>query len=236
MLVLRSLVRRRRGAAARAAHVDRRRPPRRLVLLPPRAGRLPDRGRFAARGRPADRLRRDRRGRASCGGWPARSAGPWRGSSPGSLIADLRRGDRRIDLHLEPEPHRALERRSPSPARGGRGRGGRPRWWVVAAIGTAVTMQCHVLGGRAAARRRGLFVVDCASPRPGRWPPSASLVVVAASPISRSSANELTTDFSEIRAALDYLAGGRDGGRGRRSPCRFGDRRPPRRVAGRWSG
>ena len=85
--------------------------------------------------------------------------------------------------------------------------GGDRRWWLVAAIGTAVTMQCHVLGVAllpivaapfvADARRRplGLMLAGC-----------LAIFAIAYLPLL---VNELTTGGSELRAALEYLAGGR---------------------------
>ena len=35
------------------------------------------------------------------------------------------------------------------------------RWWLMAAVGTAITMQCHVLGHRAATDRRGALRARC---------------------------------------------------------------------------
>ena len=85
--------------------------------------------------------------------------------------------------------------------------GGDRRWWLVAAIGTAVTMQCHVLGVAllpivaapfvADSRRRplGLILAGC-----------LAIFAIAYLPLL---VNELTTGGSELRAALEYLAGGR---------------------------
>jgi 4-amino-4-deoxy-L-arabinose transferase-like glycosyltransferase len=102
----------------------------------------------------------------------------------------------------------------------------RPRWWLVAAIGTAVTMQCHVLGVTllpiVAAlligdiRRRGEPVERSDVVRFGL----AGLGIVALAYVPLA-INEVTTDFSEARAALDYLAGGREG-TGTALPVRFG--------------
>ncbi|MGK2849966.1 MAG: ArnT family glycosyltransferase [Candidatus Limnocylindrales bacterium] len=85
--------------------------------------------------------------------------------------------------------------------------GGTPRWWLMAALGTAVTMQCHVLGVALLpivgvpfvldARRRGLGHVG--------WG-VAAIFAVAYLPLA---INELTTGFSETRAALEYLGGDR---------------------------
>ena len=85
--------------------------------------------------------------------------------------------------------------------------GGDRRWWLLAATGTAVTMQCHILGVAllpivglpfiADARRRGLGRV---------WLGVLAVVALAYLPLL---VNEVTTGGSELRAALAYLAGGR---------------------------
>ena len=97
--------------------------------------------------------------------------------------------------------------------------GGDRRWWLLAAFGTAVTMQCHVLGVAllpivavplvADARRRRLGPVIVGF---------LAILVVAYLPLL---VNELTTGGSELRAALDYLAGGRAGAE-TSIPVRFG--------------
>ena len=81
------------------------------------------------------------------------------------------------------------------------------RWWLVAALGTAITMQLHVLGIALLpivavpllldARRRSLRRVTIGI---------GAIYFVAYLPLI---INEATTGFSETHAALDYLAGGR---------------------------
>ncbi|MBA2300626.1 MAG: glycosyltransferase family 39 protein, partial [Chloroflexi bacterium] len=81
------------------------------------------------------------------------------------------------------------------------------RWWLVAAVGTAVTMQCHILGVAllpivavpfiADARRRSLRGV------------AVGVLAIFALAYLPLLVNELTTGGSELRAALDYVAGGR---------------------------
>ena len=96
--------------------------------------------------------------------------------------------------------------------------GGDRRWWLLAAAGTAVTMQCHVLGiallpivalpHLVDARRRPLTGVH------------AGVLAIFALAYLPLFVNELTTGGSELRAALDYLAtGGRGGDVG--IPVRF---------------
>ena len=90
---------------------------------------------------------------------------------------------------------------------------GRPAWWLVSAIGLAVTMQCHVLGVTLLPILAAMLVADARArrSRPERVAILAYgltgllIVVVAFVPLA---IHELTTDFSEIRAALDYMRAG----------------------------
>jgi len=85
--------------------------------------------------------------------------------------------------------------------------GGDRRWWLLAALGTAVTMQCHILGVAllpvvavpliADARRRPL------------GPIALGIAAIFAAAYLPLLLNELSTGGSELRAALDYFAGGR---------------------------
>jgi 4-amino-4-deoxy-L-arabinose transferase-like glycosyltransferase len=80
------------------------------------------------------------------------------------------------------------------------------RWWVVAAVGTAVTMQCHVLGIALLPIVGVPFILDARRRPLGRVPLAILLVFIAAYlPLV---VNELTRDFSELRAALAFLASG----------------------------
>ena len=88
--------------------------------------------------------------------------------------------------------------------------GGHGAWWLVAAIGTAVTMQCHVLGVALLPIILVPFVMD-AGRRPLGWIALGWVVVFALAYLPLV-VNELTTDFSETQAAIAYLAGGRAGG------------------------
>jgi 4-amino-4-deoxy-L-arabinose transferase-like glycosyltransferase len=100
---------------------------------------------------------------------------------------------------------------------------GSPRWWLVAAAGTALTMQCHILGVAMLPVVGALFVADLrrswhdmqsgpAAERPG---PGAGTVLGCLAILGLSYlplvVHELTTGFSEVRAALDYVAGARSG-------------------------
>ena len=85
--------------------------------------------------------------------------------------------------------------------------GGDRRWWVVAAVGTAVTMQCHVLGVALLPIVGVPFLLDWRRRPLGAVPLGVLAIFVAAYlPLAL---NELTTGFSEVRAATDYLASGR---------------------------
>jgi 4-amino-4-deoxy-L-arabinose transferase-like glycosyltransferase len=97
--------------------------------------------------------------------------------------------------------------------------GGDRRWWIVAAIGTVVTMQCHVLGIALLPIIGVPFLIDHRRRPMGRvtWG-IAAVFVIAYVPLA---INELTTGFAEAQAALDYLAGGR-GGSDVAIPVRFG--------------
>jgi len=91
----------------------------------------------------------------------------------------------------------------------------RPRWWLLAGLGTAITMQCHVLGVTMLPIIAALLVADARSRPPGPERRSvwrfglAGLAIVAVSFLPLA-IHEWTTDFSEINAALDYLRSGGD--------------------------
>lgn len=85
---------------------------------------------------------------------------------------------------------------------------GRALWWLVAAIGTAITMQAHVLGVALLPVVGALFMADARRRGPDRRIVLgvASVFVVSLVPLI---VHELTTGFSEVGAALVYLAGPR---------------------------
>lgn len=85
--------------------------------------------------------------------------------------------------------------------------GGTPRWWLAAALGAAVTMQCHVLGVALLPIVGVPFVLDARRHGVGRVGWGVVAIFVAA--YLPFAINELTTGFSETRAALDFLGGGR---------------------------
>ena len=90
---------------------------------------------------------------------------------------------------------------------------GRPRWWLLAAVGTALTMQLHVLGVTLLPVVAALFVADLRRSPAGTGRGSVArmglvalgILAVAYVPLA---VHELTADFSETRAIIDYLAGG----------------------------
>jgi hypothetical protein len=87
--------------------------------------------------------------------------------------------------------------------------GGDRRWWLVAAAGTAITMQCHVLGVALLPIIAGPFLLDARRRPLGLVPIGAiGILVIAYLPLA---INELTTGFSEARAASAYLESGRSG-------------------------
>ena len=87
--------------------------------------------------------------------------------------------------------------------------GGDRRWWLVAAAGTAVTMQCHVLGVAILPVIAAPFLLDARRRALGAV--SIGVLAIFAAAYLPLAVNELTTGFSEVRAASEYLASGRSG-------------------------
>jgi Dolichyl-phosphate-mannose-protein mannosyltransferase len=94
---------------------------------------------------------------------------------------------------------------------------GRSGWWLVAGVGTAITMQCHVLGVTllpivaalwVADLRRGASVAGSGSRHTLAFG-LGGLAIVALS-FAPLAIHELTADFSELAAALDYIRSGGD--------------------------
>ena len=90
---------------------------------------------------------------------------------------------------------------------------GRPGWWLVAAIGAIVTMHCHVLGTVLLPVVAALLVADIR--RRSAGPERTARIRVAALGAAMLVASyvplaihELSNDFSESRAAIDFIAGG----------------------------
>ena len=107
----------------------------------------------------------------------------------------------------------------------------RRRGWIVAAIGTAVTMQCHVLGVTLLPVIAALLVADARASAArtratvglgGRSGRVSAIIALAFVPLV---IHELTNDFSEIHAALDYIQAGGDAGRVRAAGALPGHRR-----------
>ena len=92
-------------------------------------------------------------------------------------------------------------------------RTGRARWWILAAAGLVVTMQCHVLGIALAPPLVGRYLLDLRRSTAGDarrrlW--QAGLIAVAVIVLGYLPliAHELGNGFSETRAALAFLAAG----------------------------
>jgi 4-amino-4-deoxy-L-arabinose transferase-like glycosyltransferase len=86
----------------------------------------------------------------------------------------------------------------------------RPAWWLLAAVGTAVTMQCHVLGVTLVPVIGALLVADIrrsstASERRALLEVGLGGVAIIALSFLPLAVHELTTNFSEVQAALTYL-------------------------------
>jgi hypothetical protein len=103
---------------------------------------------------------------------------------------------------------------------------GRARWWVVAAVGVIVTMHCHVLGVILLPPVLGVALVDLRERRTGagqearriRLALAAGLGLVALSYVPLL-VHELEFNWSELRAAAEFLAAA--GGGGTPLPARF---------------
>jgi len=89
----------------------------------------------------------------------------------------------------------------------------RARWWLLAAVGTAVTMQCHVLGVTLLPIVGALLIADARRRPPGPARRAVLLsglggVAIIAVTYLPLALNEALHDFSESRAAIDWLAAG----------------------------
>jgi len=89
----------------------------------------------------------------------------------------------------------------------------RAAWWLLAAAGVAITMQCHVLGVTLLPVVGALLVADVrrrTSPTEGRTVIRAGLAGLGLIALTFIPLviHELTTDFAEVQAALAYLRGG----------------------------
>lgn len=91
-------------------------------------------------------------------------------------------------------------------------RSGVAAWWVLAAVGALVTMQCHVLGVTLVVPLAALWVVDVrgrgrAERRAVLLVGAGALLVLAAGYVPLL-VHELTNGFSELRAAIEFIGGG----------------------------
>jgi 4-amino-4-deoxy-L-arabinose transferase-like glycosyltransferase len=87
--------------------------------------------------------------------------------------------------------------------------GGDRRWWLLAALGMAVTMQCHVLGIALLPIVAAPFLADARRrPLGAVWVGVIAILLLAYLPLL---VNELTTGFSEIAAAAAYASSDRSG-------------------------
>jgi 4-amino-4-deoxy-L-arabinose transferase-like glycosyltransferase len=90
---------------------------------------------------------------------------------------------------------------------------GRAAWWVLAGIGVVVTMHCHVLGSVLLPPVVALWALDVRRRFPGpersaRIRAGLLVVILLALSYVPLAIHELGNDFSEVRAALDFIAGG----------------------------
>jgi 4-amino-4-deoxy-L-arabinose transferase-like glycosyltransferase len=92
----------------------------------------------------------------------------------------------------------------------------RARWWLLAAIGLLVTMQCHVLGVALLPPVAGLWAVSWRRTQEGAmrrrigWAGLAGLAIILVGYLPLV-AHELGHDFSESRAAAAFIAAGGSG-------------------------
>lgn len=94
---------------------------------------------------------------------------------------------------------------------------GRARWWMVAAVGQAVTMHCHVLGAVLLVPLAGFLVADARrrAAGPGRrevlLAGAAGLAIIAASYVPLV-VSELGSGFGETRALVEFVTTDSDAG------------------------
>ena len=91
----------------------------------------------------------------------------------------------------------------------------RPGWWLLAAAGTAITIQSHVLGITLLPIVGALLVADARGRPPGAergrvWRYGLLGLAIVAASFLPLVIHELQNDFSEIHAALAYLQAGGD--------------------------
>ena len=97
-------------------------------------------------------------------------------------------------------------------------RSGRARWWLLAGLGAMLTMQLHVLGLVVVPPLVAAWIADVRRRRsdgrprrPAVLAGAGALAIIAAGYVPLV-IHELTSDFSETRAIVAYLAGGGGGG------------------------
>jgi 4-amino-4-deoxy-L-arabinose transferase-like glycosyltransferase len=92
----------------------------------------------------------------------------------------------------------------------------RTRWWILAAVGTAVTVQCHVLGVAMVPIVGALLVADWrrvdGEARTAVGRAGLGWIVIVALSYLPLVVHEVSHDFSELQAALAYLRAGGDVG------------------------
>ena len=91
----------------------------------------------------------------------------------------------------------------------------RPGWWLLAAAGTAITIQSHVLGITLLPIVGALLVADARGRPPGAergrvWRHGLLGLAIVAASFLPLVIHELQNDFSEVYAALAYLQAGGD--------------------------
>ena len=164
-----------------------------------------------------------------------RSAGRSAGLVAGLLMARVGRRGRRVDVHLEPEPHRACRARSPWPATWRAWRGGSPRWWLLAAVGHGRHDAVPRPRRGAAAGRAVPLVLDARRRPLGRGRRrlgSSAIVVVAYLPLLDQRADDRRSPSSARRWTTSPAAS-----RGRAGAARSGSSSSGcGSCAGRWSG
>ncbi len=92
---------------------------------------------------------------------------------------------------------------------------GRPGWWLLAAVGTGLTMQFHVLGVTMLPIVGALLVADARNRPAGAerrriWRFGAAGLAIVALSFTPLVIHELTTDFAEVNAVLAYIRNGGD--------------------------
>jgi 4-amino-4-deoxy-L-arabinose transferase-like glycosyltransferase len=90
---------------------------------------------------------------------------------------------------------------------------GMARWWILAAVGVIVTMHCHVLGAVLLPPIAGVALLDAKRRGPGPERRRVLVALLGGGALLAASyvpllVHELEFNGSELRAALDFIAGG----------------------------